>query len=124
MYLMQFAELCVRDCRALIVSNSSLFVDAIRRLLEEEGIEVVAQVATLDEARLMLNGQKIDAIVVSHENSQQDAEIVSHLMDSDQKRHIVFLAMSGNEMVVYHRERIANVTPSDLVEAICVTKTG
>ena len=114
----------MRNCRAFIISSSPLFTDAITRLLEEEGIEVVAKANSLAEARPILNGHKIDAIIVDRNDLQlRDAEVASNLMDSDQERQVVFLTMAGNEMVVYHRKQIKNVTPPDLVKAICVTKS-
>ena len=111
----------MRTCRAFIISASPLFVDAITHLLEEEGAEVVAQAKNLEDARPMLGNCEVDAIVVDRNDIQlRDAEVVSHLMDSDREQQIVLLTIAGNEMVVYHKEKLENVTPHDLVKAICV----
>ena len=116
------------NCRAFIISASPLFVDAITHLLEEKGVEVVAQAKTITEAHPLLNNQQIDAIdaiiVDRNDLHLRDVEVASQLMDNNNReRKIVFLTMAGNEMVVYHSKRIDNVTPSDLVKTICVAQS-
>jgi len=113
----------VKDCHVLIISASLLFADAISRLLEREGVTIVAQASNLPEARQLLIEHQIDAIVVDHDNSQlRDAEVVPHLFDDRQQYHVLFLTMTNNEMIVYHRERVKNVTPTDLVKALYSNK--
>jgi hypothetical protein len=34
------------------------------------------------------------------------------------------LTLSGNQMIVHHRERVENITPQDLVRAIGLAKAG
>jgi len=109
----------VKNCRVLIVSASPLFADAICRLLEQEGISVVATASSLEEAGLIRKSQPIDATVINHDDTQlQDAAVVSELMHNQEARQIVFLTLAGNQMIVHHRERIENVTPADLIGAI------
>ncbi len=105
--------------RVLIVSEHPLFAEAIMRLLQEENINVVAKANNVREARSILNTQEIEAVVVDYDDPQlRDAEVVSHLVGSDEERQVVFLTLAGNQMIVHHRERVENVTPADLVEAI------
>jgi DNA-binding NarL/FixJ family response regulator len=103
----------------LIVSGHPLFAEAITRVLQEEGIHIVATANNLAEARPILNVQEVDAIVVDHDDAQPwDGEVVSQLVDSDEKRPVIFLTLTANQMIVHHRERVENVTPEDLVRAI------
>ncbi len=105
--------------RELNVSEHPLFAEAIMRLLQEENINVVAKANNVREARSILNTQEIEAVVVDYDDPQlRDAEVVSHLVGSDEERQVVFLTLAGNQMIVHHRERVENVTPADLVEAI------
>ena len=84
----------------------------------------MAQAKTIAEAQPLLNGHKIDAVIVDRNDLQlRDAEVASQLMDDDQECKIVFLTMAGNEMVVYHSQRMDDVTPPDLVKAICVAQS-
>ena len=64
-----------------------------------------------------------DVIVDRNDLQLRDAEVASQLMDDDQECKIVFLTMAGNEMVVYHSQRMDDVTPPDLVKAICVAQS-
>lgn len=111
-------------CRACIISTSPLFVDAISHLLAEEGVEVVAQTKELAEAQSILGKQKADAIIVDRNDIQlREAEVVSRLMDGNGNQRVVFLTMAGNEMVIYHREKLEDVTPQDLVKTICIKES-
>ena len=109
----------MKHCRVLIISGHPLFAEAITCVLKEEGIDIVAVVGTLAEAQAILETQPVEAIVVDHDDAQlRDGEVVSHLVGSDEERQVVFLTLSGNQMIVHHRERVENVTPADLVGAI------
>lgn len=109
----------MKNCRVLLVSDSPLFIEAINRLLAEEDIYVTATASNIEEARLVVDTQEIDAIIVDHHDAhQQDTEIVAHLISHKQECQIIFLTMAGNQMIVHHRERVENVTPADLVGAI------
>jgi DNA-binding NarL/FixJ family response regulator len=103
----------------LVVSESALFADALSHLLREAEIQVVAQVDTCQEARAVLMAQKINAVVVDHDERQgNDAEIVDHFTENDKPYHVVLLTMVNNKMIIYRREWVENVTPADLIEAI------
>lgn len=111
-------------CRAFIISTSPLFVDAISHLLAEAGAEVVAQTKELVEAQSILNHHTVNAIIVDSNDIQlPEIEVVARLMGNGGNQQVVFLTMAGNEMVIYHREKLENVTPQDLVKTICITES-
>ncbi len=111
------------SCRVLIISSHPLFAEAITRLLQTEEITVVATANNLEEARSILNTPEVEAIVVDHDDSQlREAELVSQLVNGDEERQVIFLTLTGNQMIVHHREWVKNVTPADLVGAIRFSK--
>lgn len=108
-----------KNCRVLIVSSHALFAEAIFRLLQEQGIEVVAKVGTLAEAEIVLQTLIVEAIVVDYDDPHlRDSEVVAHLVGDDEERQVIFLTLAGNQMIVHHREKVKNVTPADLISAI------
>ncbi len=113
----------MEPCRTLIISGHPLFAEAIAHLLREEGVEVIATAKDLESALPLLRVQPVEAIIVDHDDPQlRDAEVVSQLVGHDDERQVIFLTLSGNRMIVHHRERVEGVTPADLVGAIRVQR--
>ena len=105
--------------RVLIISSHALFAEAITRLLNDRGIGEVVKVDAVANASPVLQEQDIDTIIVDHDDPQlRDAEVVSQLVDYDEARQVIFLTLAGNRMIVHHRERVENVTPDDLIQAL------
>ena len=112
-----------KNCRVLIVSSHALFAEAISRLLQEQEIEVVAKVGTLEEAEIALQTLTVEAIVVDYDDPElRDSEVMSQLVGGDDERQVIFLTLAGNQMIVHHREKVQNVTPADLISAIRFVK--
>lgn len=113
----------MKNWRVLIVSESDLFVDALSRLLQAEGMSVTGQAHDLAEARSLLNLQGIDTVLVDHDESRlRDAQAISQLVEGDEDYQVIFLSMVGNRMIIHRRERVEDVTPADLVKAIRLSK--
>lgn len=109
--------------RAFIISGHTLFAEAIEHLLQDAGVEVVGRASSLERALPQLKDQRIGAIIVDHDNPDlRDGEIVSQLVGYDEERQVIFLTLAGNQMIVHHRERVENVTSTDLVRAIGVQR--
>jgi DNA-binding NarL/FixJ family response regulator len=107
--------------RAFIISGHALFAEAIARLLQDAGVEVMGRASSLERALPRLKDQRVEAIIVDHDDPDlRDGEIVSQLVGYDEERQVIFLTLAGNEMIVHHRERVENVTSADLVRAIGV----
>lgn len=103
----------------LIISSHPLFAEAIIQLLKEKGISHVSTVDSVPTALPLLKQQAVETIIVDHDDSQlRDAEVVSQLVGSDEARQVIFLTLTGNQMIVHHRERVENVTPDDLIQAL------
>jgi DNA-binding NarL/FixJ family response regulator len=109
--------------RAFIISGHALFAEAIARLLQDAGVQVVGRADSLESALPELERQAMEAIIVDQDDPQlHDAEVVSRLVGHDEERQVIFLTLAGNRMIVHHRERLENITPADLVGAIRVQR--
>jgi DNA-binding NarL/FixJ family response regulator len=105
--------------RVLIISSHPLFAEAITHLLKEKGVSEIVRVDTVTNALAMLPEQDIGTIIVDHDDPHlRDAEVVSQLVGYDETRQVIFLTLAGNQMIVHHRERVENVTPDDLIQAL------
>ena len=105
--------------QVLIISSHPLFAEAITQTLKEKGVSRVVKVETVAGATPMLREQDIGTIIVDHDDPQlRDAEVVSQLVGYDEARQVIFLTLAGNQMIVHHRERVENVTPDDLMQAL------
>ena len=113
----------MESSRVIIVSDSPLFVDAVSRLLEEQDIHVIAKTSDPEEVRELLDSHQVDAIVVDQDSVPiQRANTMSHIMNYQEERPVIFLTLADNQMIVHHQERVRNVTPADLVGAIRSSK--
>lgn len=109
--------------RVLIISSHPLFAEAITHLLQEEGMNVVASVDSLEKAVPVLEAQQIETIIVDQDDPQiPDSAVVSQLVGSRESQQVIFLTLAGNQMIVHHRERMENITPTDLIRAIRFSK--
>ncbi|RME76308.1 MAG: DNA-binding response regulator [Chloroflexi bacterium] len=109
----------LNSLQVLIISGHPLFADAITHLLHEQGIEHVAVVSTITEAQTLLETETPQAIIVDHDTSYlTDSEVVSQLVGRGDTQQVIFLTLEDNRMIVHHRERIENVTPADLIQAL------
>lgn len=110
--------------QVLIISGHPLFADAITHLLREQGLSGITTVNTLSKAVPLLPQPTLEAIIVDHDDpTLRDAEVVSQLVGSDEARQVIFLTLAGNQMIVHHRERVENVTPLALIQALHGSKT-
>jgi DNA-binding NarL/FixJ family response regulator len=105
--------------QVLIISSHSLFAEAITQVLYEQGVGRVVKVEHVANATLWLREQDIGTIIVDQDDPQlRHAELVSQLLGYDETRQVIFLSLTGNQMIVHHRERVENVTPNDLIKAL------
>lgn len=103
----------------MIISSHPLFAEAIIHLLKEKGIGHISTVDSVPAALPLLEQQAVETIIVDHDDSQlRDVEVVSKLVGGEQTRHVIFLTLAGNQMIVHHREQVENVTPNDLIQAL------
>lgn len=110
--------------QVLIISSHPLFAEAITQVLHEQGVGHIMKVQNVASAASLLHEQAVGSIIVDHDDPQAgDAEVVSQLVGADEARQIIFLTLAGNQMIVHHRERVENVTPADLIQALHPSRT-
>lgn len=114
----------MKNCQVIIVSTSSLFVDAVSRLLEEKEIQVMASAKTIEDFQSLLSTYPVDSIVVDHNDSQLNwPNLVLNKTQPFTTCRIVFLSLTDNEMMFHYQERIENVIPAQLIKAICFSES-
>lgn len=108
------------DRRVLIISSHPLFAEGIERILQEDGnFIVVARSRELEEALPLVQQHQPDIIIVDHdEPSLRDAQVVNLLVGNQAERQVIFLTLSGSRMIVYHRRRVEDATPGDLLSML------
>ena len=102
----------------LILYGSVLFAEAVRHLLRAEGINVVAEVATLADAQGVIGSHQVQAVIVDHDAHLQEAEVLAKLAGNKEYYLIIFLTMVSNRMTIHSYRQIENITPTDLIEAL------
>ncbi len=108
------------DRRVLIISSHPLFAEGIERILQEDGnLTVVARSRELLEALPLVEQYQPDTVIVDYdEPGLCDTEVVNLLVGNQDERQIIFLTLSGSRMIVYHRQRVEDATPGDLLSTL------
>ncbi|MBI5030882.1 MAG: response regulator transcription factor [Chloroflexi bacterium] len=108
------------DRRVLIISSHPLFAEGIERILQEDGnLVVVARSRELEDALPLMQDHQPDTIIIDNdEPGLQDAEVVNLLVGNQAERQVIFLTLSGSRMIVYHRQRVEDATPEDLLSML------
>lgn len=102
----------------LILYGTVLFAEAIRHLLKAEGVDIVAEVATLAEAQGVIASHQVRAVIVDNDAHLQQAEVLSKLAGTTEDYLIIFLTRVGNRMTVHSYRQIENIATNDLIEAL------
>ena len=109
----------MRNYQVLLISERPLFIEAITRVLKAEDISVTAIANNIIDAQLVLTAHAVNVIVIDYDDAHlNDSEIASQLIEDKQACLVIFLKMAGNQMIVYRREQVEDVTSSDLLDAI------
>ena len=108
------------DRRVLIISSHPLFAEGIERILKEDGnLSIVARSHELQAALPLIQEHQPDTIVIDNdEPGLRDAEVVNLLVGNQAERQVIFLTLSGSRMIVYHRQRVEDATPEDLLSIL------
>ncbi len=105
--------------RIIVISTNFLFAEAIVRILQVEGMNLVARTDSLEEAQPLLNKYRPDIIIVDRDqNSLSDDETISLLTNSSKDCRVICLTLASNQMIIYHRQSVENATSADLIEVL------
>lgn len=105
--------------RVLIISGYTLFAEALTRLVQEAGCEVMARVGNLEQALPLLQEDVPLTLIVDHEDVRlRDAGWLPLLQQKNTVRRIIFLTLAGNEMIIHERRRVTHATGDELKRAL------
>ena len=105
----------------LLISKHSIFREALVRLLMEQLDVEMVEATTWKEGVARFDDRPPDAVVVDHEDLRlRDVDLAPLLWPGKNTLKVIYLTLSGDEMIVHHRERMENVTSNDLVRALHV----
>lgn len=102
-----------RHWQVLIASSHPLFAEGIRGLLDsrqQDDVEVVGMVSTIDEAVEALNALKPDMVIVDYDDERVNREeFLARFVESEGRLRVILLSLKegGQEAIVYDRRTMA-----------------
>ena len=115
----------MEGARILIVSAYVLFVEAISRILQDQGLEVVAATGDLHAALPLIRQHAPDTIILNgDEHRTLDAELMALLAGQSEDCQVIFFALESNRLVIHRRRQVGNATPADLVSLCAGNPAG
>jgi len=98
--------------RILIASNHSLFLNGLRRLLEDreqDDVRVVGLVKNLEETLKAIDELEPDLIVVDYDdNALNREEFLARFVEGEKEMRVVLLSLQGSsDAVVYDRRNMS-----------------
>lgn len=102
-----------RPWQVLIASSHPLFAEGIRGLLDsrqQDDVEVVGMVSTIDEALEALNAMKPDMVIVDYDDERVNREeFLARFVESEGRLRVILLSLKegGQEAIVYDRRSMA-----------------
>ncbi len=60
-----------------------------------------------------------DILIVDHDSAQlRETDLTPLLENEEQNIKVIYLTLAQNKMIIHNRQQIANVTASDLLQAL------
>jgi len=108
--------------RILFIGHG-LFCESLTRLLSEpEGVEIIGAVRSCVEAREILETQQLDVLIIDHAQVALRGNDLEELLDhGPDSLKVIYLTLSENKMVVHNRQKISDVTHTDLIQALQIS---
>ena len=105
----------VKPCRVLVISQNTLFLEALTRMIQTADASVEGQVVDLDMARSFLQARWVDAVIVDAGGLvESEWEIVSCLAHYDQPFQLIIFKPEGNLVTLFRREHHQYTVPECL----------
>lgn len=106
--------------QVFILWSYPLFYESVRRLLDDEGIEIVGAGSELSTARTEIETLRPDTILIeqSEEGAAISPEILTLIEVSSWGPSIISMSLRDNELWVYQREQKTVKQPEDLLDLI------
>ncbi|NHZ72085.1 MAG: hypothetical protein GWP17_03255 [Aquificales bacterium] len=112
--------------RVLIIGRYNLFHDGLSHLLGEQStLTVVGSARSWDEARQIVAREHPNVLIIDHDSAElREADLMPLLENEEQDIKVIYLTLAQNKMVIHNRQKIANVTAVDLLNALQTEKSG
>ncbi len=106
--------------RVLIIGRYTLFHDGLSHLLgEQSSLTIVGRARSWEEARQMVAGKHPNVLIIDHDSAElREADLMPLLENEEQDIKVIYLALAQNKMIIHNRQKIANVTAVDLLNAL------
>ncbi len=111
--------------RVLLVGRG-LFRDGLERTLAHEPtIAIVGSANTWQAAQALVTQLKPDVLIVDHAaKSLRQVDITPVLAATTSTLKVIHLTLAENKMVVYDQRQVANVSLTDLLQALKSSSQG
>lgn len=122
-----------KQINVLTIDDHPIFRQGVHHLLEgEEGINPVAEVASIDAALTWLSGQRTDVILLDHNLTDENGvDAIPKLLDAQSDLEIIMLTVSDDNEVFMKAIRngacgyvLKDSSPDHIIEAILAAKSG
>ena len=112
--------------RVLIIGRHNLFHDGLKRLLAEQStLTVVGTAHTWEEARQIMAQKHPHILIVDHDSAQlRETDLAPLLENEEQDIKVIYLTLAQNKMIVHKRQQVADVTATDLLQALQAPSLG
>ena len=113
--------------RVLIIWTHPLFEEAVRRLLQDWGVDIVGSTSDRFSAREQITTLNPSVVILEDADDQSEDDVQKTMEILNASPHVIHLNLNDNELRIYRRERrmvgkiedlekilLADVDPSDL----------
>lgn len=112
--------------RVLIIGRHILFHDGLTHLLgENPDLMVVGTEKDWERAREVIKRERPDVLIVDHDSAGLgEADLAPLLENEGQNMKVIYLTLAENKMIIHNRQQVADVTASDLLQALKASDSG
>ncbi len=103
----------------LIISDHILFAQALRRLLEQEGVHILGIVASEAEAMPLIREHQPSAVLVDVNGAEDLDAIAARLLSAHRGDcQILFVSLDNTDVTVYTRQRLPGASTTELTALV------
>ncbi len=104
--------------RVLIFSKEPLFAQALRRLVEDNGLTIVGLESCTDEAPTRIQMLRPDIIILN--DTEISPPLLTTLLDCAPTVRVIRLTLDGNLIRVYDRHQLVAYEAQDFVNILSI----
>ncbi len=105
--------------QVLIISHHLLFAQAIRQMLEVEGIDVGAIVEDVERAVELIAHLRPATVILDADPDMDQSALAAQLLAACREEcHILVVSLDNTDVNVYIRQRVSRATDSELIALV------